>query len=211
MKPSIDLPCLCLVTDRGRVASGGLVDMARAAVDGGVGMVQLREKDLPAGELLALARELREVTKGKALLIVNDRVDIALLSGADGVQLGENGLDVASARRLVGADMVIGRSVHSVEGAVKAEADGADFLVLGTIFETASHPGGQTGGLGLVREVSARVNVPVIGIGGITGSNAGGLVEAGAAGAAVITAVSMAADPRGAALGISGAMRSPSP
>ena len=174
-------------------------------------MVQLREKGLPAGELLALARELRRVTEGKALLVVNDRVDIAMLCGADGVQLGENGLDVASARRLVGADMVIGRSVHSVEGAVKAEAEGADFLVLGTIFETASHPGGRTGGLGLVREVSGRVNVPVIGIGGITGSNAGGLVEAGAAGVAVITAVSMAGDPRGAALGISGAMRSPSP
>ena len=207
MKPSIELPCLCLVTDRGRVARGGLVEMARAAVDGGVGMVQLREKDMPAGELLALARELRGVTEGKALLVVNDRVDIAMLSGADGVQLGENGLDVASARRLVGADMVIGRSVHSVEGAVKAEADGADFLVLGTIFETASHPGGQTGGLGLVREVSARVNVPIIGIGGITAANAGGLGAAGAAGAAVITAVSMAREPEKAALQLLEAMR----
>ena len=207
MKPSIDLPCLCLVTDRGRVARGGLVDMARAAVDGGVGMVQLREKDMPAGEFLGLARELRGVTEGKALLIVNDRVDIALLSGADGVQLGENGLDVASARRLVGADMVVGRSVHSVEGAVKAEADGADFLVLGTIFETASHPGGRTGGLGLVREVSGRVRVPAIGIGGVTASNAAGLVAAGAAGAAVITAVSMAANPKDAAARLSAEMK----
>ena len=207
VKPEIALPCLCLVTDRGRVASGDLVGMARAAVDGGAGMVQLREKDLPAGELLELARKLRGVTGGRALLVVNDRVDIALLSGADGVQLGENGLDVDSARRLVGPDMVIGRSVHSVEGAVKAESDGADFLVLGTIFETASHPGADTGGLELVREVTRGVGVPVIGIGGITASNAAGLVEAGAAGAAVITAVSMAADPRAAALGISEAMR----
>ena len=216
MKPNLELPCLCLVTDRGRVARGGLVDMARAAVDGGVGMVQLREKDMPAGELLALAGELRGVTEGRALLIVNDRVDIAILSGADGVQLGENGLDVASARRLVGADMVIGRSVHSVEGAVKAESDGADFLVLGTIFETASHPGGRTGGLGLVREVSGRVRIPVVGIGGITAANAAGLVEAGAAGAAVITAVSMAGEPEKAALRLLEAMRgaysvSPSP
>ena len=115
------------------------------------------------------------MTEGRALLVVNDRVDIALLSGADGVQLGENGLDAASARRLVGPEMLIGRSVHSVEGAAEAEADGADFLVLGTIFETASHPGADTGGLELVRDVTGRVGIPVIGIGGISESNVGGL------------------------------------
>lgn len=207
MKPKLSLPCLCLVTDRGRTASGDLVDTARAAVDGGVGMVQLREKDCPAGELLALARELRGATDGRALLIVNDRVDIALLSGADGVQLGENGLDAASARRLVGPDMLIGRSVHSVEGAVEAEADGADFLVLGTIFQTDSHPAADTGGLDLVREVTGRVKLPVTGIGGISESNVGGLIEAGANGAAVITAISMASDPKAASLGLSEAMR----
>ena len=207
MKPKFPLPCLCLVTDRARTASGDLVDTARGAVERGVGMVQLREKDLPAAELLSLARELRSVTEGRALLVVNDRVDVALLSGADGVQLGENGLDATSARRLVGPDTLIGRSVHSVDGAVEAESSGADFLVLGAIFETASHPGGQTGGLELVREVSARVSVPVIGIGGITASNAGGLVEAGAAGAAVITAISMARDPKAASLRLSEAMR----
>ena len=170
-------------------------------------MVQLREKDYPAGKLLSLARRLRSVTEGRALLIVNDRVDVALLSGADGVQLGENGLDAASARRLVGSDMLIGRSVHSVEGAVRAEADGADFLALGTIFETASHPGADTGGLGLVRNVTGQVEIPVIGIGGISESNVTGLVESGAAGAAVITAISMAADPKAASLGLSAAMR----
>ncbi len=183
------------------------MDTARGAVDGGVGMVQLREKDCPAGELLSLARELRRVTEGRALLVVNDRVDIALLSGADGVQLGENGLDAASARRLVGSEMLIGRSVHSVEGAVEAESSGADFLILGTIFETASHPGADTGGLKLVRDVTGRVRVPVIGIGGISESNVAGLVESGAAGAAIITAISMARDPKAASLGLSEAIR----
>ena len=207
MKPKLPLPCLCLVTDRGRTASDDVVDTARGAVAGGVGMVQLREKDCPAGELLALARELRSVTEGRALLIVNDRVDIALLSGADGVQLGENGLDAASARRLVGSEMLIGRSVHSVEGAVEAEATGADFLVLGTIFQTASHPGADAGGLNLVRDVTDRVGIPVIGIGGISESNVAGLVESGAAGAAVITAISMAADPKAASLKIRETMR----
>ena len=207
MKPKLPLPCLCLVTDRGRTASGDLVDTARAAVDGGAGMVQLREKDCPAGDLLSLARELRSVTEGRALLIVNDRVDVAILSGADGVQLGENGLDVASARRLVGSEMLIGRSVHSVEGAVEAESSGADFLVLGTIFETSSHPGADTGGLDLVRDVTGKVRIPVIGIGGISESNVAGLVESGAAGAAVITAISMMWDPKAASLGLSEAMR----
>ena len=207
MKPKLPLPCLCLVTDRGRTASDDIVNTARGAVAGGVGMVQLRDKDCPAAEMLSLARELRSVTEGRALLIVNDRVDIALLSGADGVQLGENGLDAASARRLVGSEMLIGRSVHSVEGAVKAESSGADFLVLGTIFETASHPGADTGGLKLVRDVTDRIGIPVIGIGGISKSNVAGLVESGAAGAAVITAVSMAADPKAASLKIREAMR----
>ena len=170
-------------------------------------MVQLREKDCPAAEMLSLARELRSVTEGRALLIVNDRVDIALLSGADGVQLGENGLDAASARRLVGSEMLIGRSVHSVEGAVKAESSGADFLVLGTIFETASHPGADAGGLNLVRDVTDRVGIPVIGIGGISESNVAGLVESGAAGAAVISAISMASDPKAASLKIWETMR----
>lgn len=206
MKPKIPTPCLCLVTDRDRVASGDLIGVVSKAVDGGVEMVQLREKNHPAGKLLALARELRAVTRGKALLIVNDRVDIALLSGADGTQLGEKALDVASAKTLAGPDMLIGRSVHSVEGAIQAEAAGADFLVLGTIFQTSSHPGAQTGGLELVREASQRVALPVMAIGGVSEANAGEIIRAGAAGAAVITAISMADNPQNAASRLSESM-----
>ena len=199
MKPNLDLPCLCLVTDRRLVASADLVGAVAEAVDGGVGMVQLREKDWPAAELLALARELRAVTQGKALLVVNDRLDIAILSGADGAQLGENALDVASARRLTGDDMLIGRSVHSAVGAVEAETSGADFLILGTLFKTSSHPGAQTAGLDIVRDVSERVSVPVLGIGGVSESNIDEVIGAGAAGAAVISAISMAKEPKEAA------------
>ena len=162
-------------------------------------MVQLREKDMPPFELLRLARQLRRVTQDRALLIVNDRVDIALLAGADGVQLGETALDVADVRSLVGPDMLIGRSVHSEVGAVDAECQGADYLVLGTVFETASHPEGRVGGLDLVREVTAAAGKPVLGIGGITARNAEGVMEAGASGVAVITALTMAEDPQLAA------------
>ena len=207
MPPRIDLPCLCLVTDRDRTASGDIVATVRAGLSGGGGMVQLREKDLPARQLLALAQRLRSATAGKALLIVNDRVDIAMLADADGVQLGEEGLDVRSARKLTGPDTLIGRSVHSVDGAVEAQAEGADFLVLGTIFETASHPGARTGGLGLVRDVTGKVGIPVLGIGGITADNVGGLIGSGAAGAAVITAISMDPAPGAAAGRLYGSLR----
>ena len=162
-------------------------------------MVQIREKDLPASCLLNLVCRLREVTAGNALLIVNDRVDVAMMSGADGVQLGENGLDVATVRKLIGPDMLIGRSIHSAAGAVDAENAGADFLILGTLFETASHPGANTGGLDLVREVTGSVRIPVLGIGGITSKNVGGVIEAGAAGAAVITSITMDDHPEKAA------------
>ena len=147
------------------------------------------------------------------MLIVNDRVDVALLTGADGVQLGETALDVSDVRQLVGPDMLIGRSVHSEVGAVDAECQGADFLVLGTVFETASHPDGRVGGLDLVKEVTTSVGIPVLGIGGITEANAASVMEAGASGAAVITAITMADDPKSAASDLSAAIsgKIPSP
>lgn len=174
-------------------------------------MVQLREKDMPPFELLRLARRLRRITEGRALLIVNDRVDVAMLAGADGVQLGETALDVADVRSLVGPEMLIGRSVHSEVGAVDAECQGADYLILGTVFETASHPDGRIGGLDLVREVTEAVGIPVLGIGGITVGNASDVMEAGASGVAVITAVTMAKDPRLAASELSEAIGARTP
>ena len=198
MAVPIPLPCLCMVTDRTRTASGDLLETVSAAVDAGVCMVQLREKDMPAGQLLDLARRLRVVTEGKSLLIVNDRLDVALLCGADGVQLGEEAMGAADARKLIGPNLLIGSSVHGVEGAVAAESNGADFLVLGTIFETTTHPGVETGGLALVEAVTRRVGIPVLGIGGITPANVRSVIDAGASGAAVITAISMSPDPRAA-------------
>ena len=208
MRPKLHTPCLCLVTDRTRTRLGDVASTVTAAIEGGVGMVQLREKDMPPFELLRLARQLRRVTEGRALLIVNDRVDVAMLAVADGVQLGETALDVADVRGLVGPDMLIGRSVHSEVGAVDAECQGADYLVLGTVFETASHPGGKVGGLDLVSEVTAAVGIPVLGIGGITAGNATSVVEAGASGVAVITAITMADSPQAAASDLSAAIDS---
>jgi len=174
------------------------------AVEGGVGMVQLRERDLPGDALFALAKNIREITKGRALFFVNDRLDVALAVGADGLQLPESGLPVEAVRRVAGDRLLIGRSVHDVEGAVAAEAKGADLLIVGSVFSTASHPGHVPEGIELLHKLSEHVGVPYLGIGGVTAENVGAVMDAGASGAAVITAITESDDPRLAAHDLAG-------
>ena len=195
----LSYPTLCLVTDRLRCNGRPLDDVVDAAIEGGVGLVQLREKDLPAAELYVLAQRIKDVIDSRSLLFINDRIDVALAAGADGVQLGENALPLEPARQVSGGSLLLGRSVHSVAGAMEAEKNGADLLTLGTIFPTASHPGAYTGGAALVQEVAAAVRVPFLGIGGMDASNVGQVIVAGAAGAAVITAITTQSDPAAAA------------
>ena len=197
MKSRIPVPTLCLVTDR-RLCSSGPQSLEKAvagAVKGGVDLVQLREKDLPGGELLELGKMLRRVTEGSALFFVNERVDVALACGADGVQLGEDAMPVEAARRVSGDGLIVGRSVHSLEGALDAEAAGADFLVVGTVFTTGSHPDGKISGPQLLSEIAGRVGIPFLGIGGIHSGNLHGVISSGASGAAVVSAVLGARDP----------------
>ena len=104
-------------------------------------MVQLRAKELPGGSLLNLASQLKRAIEGRALLLANERVDVASVAGADGVQLGEEALPVKAARTLLPVNAIVGRSVHSVPGAREAQSEGADFLLVGTMFATGSHPG----------------------------------------------------------------------
>ena len=195
----LDLPCLCLVTDRHQCKGRPLEDVVALAVEGGVTMVQLREKDLEASELLRLAENLRDVIKGKALLFINDRVDVALACDADGVQLGESALPVASARRVAGDRLLIGRSVHDVEGATRAEAEGADLLVAGTVFPTGSHSEAVPAGLELLERIQAKVTIPCLAIGGVNEANVEGVIKAGASGAAVISAIIGSNNPQVAA------------
>ncbi|MBI4305292.1 MAG: thiamine phosphate synthase [Chloroflexi bacterium] len=195
--PALPKPVLCLVTG-GHIASGlSLPEAVDAAVTGGVNLVQLREKERPAIEVYNLAVQLRDICRGRALFLVNDRVDIALAAGADGVQLGERSLPLEPAQKISGGKLLLGRSVHSVEGAIAAKD--ADFLVVGTIFSSKSHPGETPAGVGLVSKVARAVDAPVIGIGGINASNAGGVMAAGAAGVAVIGAILGDAHPGAAA------------
>ena len=178
-----------------------------AAVNGGVDVVQLRDKELPGGALLELARDLRRAIQGRALLLVNERVDVAVAAPADGAQLGEAGLPTAVARRILGDAALIGRSVHSIAGASEAVRTGADFLLVGTMFATRSHPGEEPSGPGLLSRIrGAGIAGPLLGIGGITGNNAAQVMAAGADGIAVITAILADSDPRAAAERLKSAM-----
>ena len=162
-------------------------------------MVQLREKDRPSRELYELAITLHAVLRGRALLLVNDRVDVALASGADGVHLPERSLPGKAVREIAGDSCIVGRSVHSVEAAVQAERDGADFVEVGAVYETASKPGVTPAGVELVRAVADAVRLPVIAVGGVSADNVGDVVRAGADGVAVISAIMDADDPQWAA------------
>ena len=171
-----------------------LIELASAAVRGGADIVQLRHKALARGELLTLARELRRLIKD-ALFIVNDHVDIALISGADGVHLGPNDLTVGSARRVAGDRLLIGASASNIEAAQKAVEDGADYLGSGPAFATPIKSQKEVIGPRGVANIAAAVKVPVFAIGGIDESNIGQLLAAGVHRAALIRAVGDAADP----------------
>lgn len=158
-------------------------------------MVQIREKDLSARALHELGIRLGAGIAGRSRLIVNDRVDVALALGADGVQLPEDGIPVTVARRLVGPEMLIGRSVHSVRAAVEAEEVGADFLIAGTVFPSATHPESPVRGIGFLSTLRQEVSIPILAIGGVTRRNVREVMETGIAGVAVVSAISEAEDP----------------
>lgn len=206
LSATLPRPIVALVTDR-NLAGGpdALVNAVAQAVDNGVNLVQMREKDLPDAVQLALAQRLREVTNGKALLFINDSVSIAEASGADGVQLTANSRTIASARSRAARPLLIGRSVHGVDAAREAAAQGADLLVVGTVYDSPTHPGQPPAGVGLVGWC-AQPGVPVIGIGGITTQNAGAVMQAGASGVAVISAVLGSANPADAAAQLAAAV-----
>jgi len=202
----LTIPCLALVTDRRLCQTLSLEEAVAQAVDGGANLVQLREKDLPSNELLALADKLRAVTLGRSLFLVNDRLDVALACAADGVHLPEQGLPVAAARRLAPETFIVGRSVHSVAEAVRAQEEGADYVQVGSIFASRSHPDQPAAGLALLEATAAAVTIPILAVGGITAANVGEVMQVGASGAAVISAVLGAPSPREAARALAQAM-----
>lgn len=190
---------LIVVTD---ADCGGrdLVDVVRAALRGGAPVIQLRMKDGAARDMVEMAQALLAETRpAGALLFVNDRVDVAVIAGADGAHVGQDDLPVAAARRVSPPGFLLGVSAESVELAVQAQAEGADYVGVGPVYATGSKAdAGEPIGLGRIAEVAASVKIPVVGIGGIAVGNARAVVESGAAGVAVISAVMRADDPESA-------------
>jgi len=176
------------------------VEVTRSAIRGGAEIIQLREKEMDGGEFLALARQLREVcSELGALFIVNDRADIAAASAADGVHLGRTDIPCAEARKLLGSGAIIGISTHAIEEARRAQADGADYIGVGTIFATQTKVPERLAGLGYVRAVAAEIQVPSFPIGGMKAGVIPSVVEAGGERVAVCTAIISAADVEAAA------------
>lgn len=174
----------------------GHLAVARAAAAGGAGVVQLRDKQAGRDQLLAWAGPIREITRRAGILfIVNDDPELARLTEADGVHVGPGDRLPAACRAALGPERLIGVSAGTVEEALQAEAEGADYLGVGPIFATSTKPdAGPAAGPGLIRRIKASVSCPVVAIGGINHHNLPSVLEAGADGAAVISAVSRAAE-----------------
>ena len=195
---------LYLVTDRRLSLGRSTVEVVAAAVSGGVTCVQLREKHCSTREFLEEARRVRELLAGTGVpLIINDRLDVALAVAADGVHLGQNDMHISDARRLVGERLVIGISAESVADAIRAEAEGADYIGVSPVFTTPTKmdtapPLGLEG----LREIRRAVSLPLVAIGSIRHDNAAEVLRAGADGLAVVSAIVSAPCPRTAAAGL---------
>ena len=185
---------LCLVTDRRRVCATDapfavarrcLVEQARFAIAAGIDLIQVRERDLDTTSLADLVREIVQVARGtRTRVVVNDRLDVAMACGADGVHLRSDSIPADAVRRIAPSTFLVGRSVHGVDEAVSAGP--VDYLVAGTVFSTASKPGGAVLGLDGLQAIARSVQVPVLAIGGVTVERAAEVRAAGAAGVAAI-------------------------
>jgi thiamine-phosphate pyrophosphorylase len=189
-----------LVTEESLSAGRTSEDVALAALEAGVRVIQVREKDGPARRALEIARHVRETTRRYgALLIVNDRIDIALACGADGIHLGQEDLPLAVARGMLGDDVLVGLSITEPDQLAAPDARAADYLGVGAVFPTGSKSDATLTGLALLERARRASPAPIVAIGGVDASNVGLAVRSGADVVAVISAITRARDPAGAA------------
>jgi thiamine-phosphate pyrophosphorylase len=192
---------LYLVTNEKLVGGSSLSSIVKAAISGGVTIVQYREKDASTSHMIEQATLIHKVTKAAGVpLIIDDRIDVMLAVGAEGVHVGQSDMPADLARKLIGPDKILGVTAKNVEQAIKAECDGADYLGCGDIFGTTSKDdAGKPIGLDGFRDRLNSVSIPVVGIGGITIDNAASVIQTGADGVAVISAIISHPDPKFAA------------
>lgn len=172
------------------------IDIARAAVDAGAPVLQLRDKSIPDRQFYEIALAIRDITRGSGtLFIVNDRVDIAMAVEADGIHVGQNDLPASAVRQLIGGNLILGVSATAIEEAVLADKDGADYIGFGPIFTTATKPDAAAPtGIEQLAELKSMLNTPIVAIGGIGPSNIQMIARARADAAAVVSAVVSADD-----------------
>src|SRR5438105_10397391 len=199
-------PLLRLVTDRTRYGDRALEDIFVPALGGGVNMIELREPDLTARDLLGEAERLRHLALGGVPLVIYDRVDVAVAARADGVHVNAESLPISAAKQ-AGRGLLVGKTVGSVAEAIAAEQSGADYIVVEPVFFSHYAQGRAPSGPTLVRRIKAKVHIPLLAGGGITGGNAHQVIAAGADGVSVITEIVESHDPRAAARCLSDAMR----
>ena len=195
--PSPDFD-LYLVTDRNQTHSRDLLWVLQQALDGGVKAIQLREKDLGGKDLFILAERTRVLCRQyTARLFINDRVDVALAVDADGVQLGKTSIPIQTARELLGRQKMIGASTHSLAEAEEAQQSGADFILFGPVYFTPSKASyGEPQGLTQLKKIVEKISLPVYAIGGVNFANVKEARRTGIRGAALISAIVSAEDPR---------------
>ena len=200
---------LYIITDENIGFGKTHVEIAQLAIAGGADAIQLRDKSCSTRELIRIGRTLRTITsRSSTLFIVNDRLDVALSCGADGVHLGQGDTRTDVARQITPPGFIIGVSVSTVDEAIRGEREGADYVALSPTFSSGSKlDAGPGHGLEMLREIQRNVSVPVIAIGGINSGNVRDVIAAGAAGVAVISAVVGAADITAAACDLKNLIR----
>lgn len=195
MKITENTLLLYAVTDRSFLNGKSLISQVESAIRGGATCIQLREKNLGYDEFLKEALEMKELcSKYKVPLIINDNVEIAIKSGADGVHIGQNDMDIKTARKMLGSNMIIGASARNVSLALRAEADGADYIGCGAVFGTDTKSDARKISPDILKNITESVSIPVVAIGGVNSSNISGLSGTGIAGAAIVSGIFAAKD-----------------
>ncbi|MCG0275073.1 MAG: thiamine phosphate synthase [Thermosediminibacteraceae bacterium] len=189
IKTNIDYS-LYAITERSYLGERDFLEAVEEAIKAGITVLQLREKDISGREFYHLALQVRKLTKAYGIpLIINDRVDIALAVDADGVHVGQEDIPAKAVRKIMGPEKILGVSAKTVEEAIKAEQDGADYLGVGAVFPSPTKPSSKAIGLEGLKEIKSKVKIPVVAIGGITKDNAKEVLAAGADGLSCISAV----------------------
>lgn len=188
---------LCVITDTVIQNKYSHYEIAKMAVKGGADIIQFRGKDMPTGELIETAIKIRKLcNRNNVLFIVNDRVDVALISAADGVHLGSDDIPLKDARKLLGKNKIIGGTAHSFKEAVQSEKEGADYIGFGHIYRTRSKiKTDKPKGTAYLKKVVEKLKIPVFAIGGLNHANIKEVMKTGAHGAAVIGAVVKSSNP----------------